>query len=103
MGNLNVLTPKDFAKAHHKIGYKELGWSYVRIIFTQNNLIITEPFHSDLDNDNCEYIVWNEDIPIAEFKDFDDAHGFVKSKINKEGVNLWAIIKQLLLVKIFKL
>lgn len=77
MSSLNCLTPKDFAKDHHKKGYKEIGRSYVKIIFKQDDYTITKP-HCD---DGYEHIVWNNDEPIAEFKNFDDAHDFIKLKL----------------------
>jgi hypothetical protein len=71
MGNLGILTPKDFAKNHHKEGHKELGWTYVKILVQKDIYCITSPF--DYEDRFCdgadadgEYIIWKKDEPIAE-------------------------------------
>lgn len=88
MSSLNCLTPKDFTKDHHKKGYKELGGSYVRIAFSQDDYSITEPLHEghlyqEGNEEDYEYIVWKKDTPIAEFKALDDAHSFLKLKLEE--------------------
>jgi len=83
VSSLNCLTPKDFSKAHHKKGYKEIGWIYARVMFSQDEFSITEPTHSSTyspDDGDYEHIVWDGDDPIAEFRSFDDAHKFLKLK-----------------------
>jgi len=78
MGNLLTLTPKDFAEDHHRKGYKELGWTYVRIAIQKGMYCITDPYewenHRQYAGDaDGEYILWKKDEPIAEFKSLDHA------------------------------
>jgi hypothetical protein len=93
MGNLSTIGPEAFTKDHHKKGYKELGWAYVRIAIQKGPYCITEPYAcedvyqygSDADG---EYIIWKGDEPIAEFKHLGHAMFFltllVEGKIKGE-------------------
>ena len=82
MGNLNAVGPEAFTKDHHKKGYKELGGTYVRIAIQKGPYCITEPYAwenvyqygADVDG---EYIIWEGDEPIAEFKHLDHAMSFL--------------------------
>ena len=73
MGNLSAMGPEAFTEDHHKKGYKELGWVYVRIALRKGLYCITDPYeyedHYQYGGDaDGEYILWKEDEPIAEFK-----------------------------------
>ena len=83
IGNLDILTPKDFTKDHHKKGYKELGFTHVRVIHSLCNFHLTEPYEYKSTyirepDQSGEYIVWDSDEPIAEFKDETTAKWFME-------------------------
>jgi len=77
MGNLNCIGPSDFAEDHHKKGYKELGWAYVKINREEGRFYLTEPWKVEVYSayrcSDGEWLVWEDDVPIAELKEKEHA------------------------------